>query len=67
MGTFAGIVLRPTVFEPVANKWQGKNCNGFQIHIVDRSGYTPYLTTLKLIQAVIANHRDAFSWKPPPL
>lgn len=66
MDTFAGIVLRPTVFEPVANKWQGKSCNGFQIHIVDRSGYTPYLTTLKLIQAVISNHRDAFSWKPPP-
>ena len=66
MDTFAGIVLRPTVFEPVANKWQGKSCNGFQIHIVDRSGYTPYLTTLKLIQAVISNHRDAFAWKPPP-
>ncbi len=66
MDTFAGIVLRPTVFEPVANKWQGKSCNGFQIHIVDRSGYTPYLTTLKLIQAVISNHRDTFAWKPPP-
>jgi uncharacterized protein YbbC (DUF1343 family) len=66
MDTFAGIVLRPTVFEPVANKWQNKSCNGFQIHIMDRAGYSPYLTTLKLIQAVIANHRDDFAWKPPP-
>jgi uncharacterized protein YbbC (DUF1343 family) len=66
MDTFAGIVLRPTVFEPVANKWQGQNCNGFQIHIMDRASYAPYLTTLKLIQAVIANHRDAFAWKSPP-
>ncbi len=66
MDTFGGIILRPTVFEPMANKWQGHPCHGFQVHIIDRSRYTPYLTTLKLLQAVIENHADGFKWKPPP-
>ncbi|MBW1867469.1 MAG: DUF1343 domain-containing protein [Deltaproteobacteria bacterium] len=66
MDTFGGIILRPTVFEPVANKWQDRHCHGFQIHIIDRSVYKPYLTTLKLLQAVIINHGDGFEWKSPP-
>jgi len=66
MDTFEGVILRPTVFEPVANKWQGRHCHGFQLHIIDRAVYKPYLTTLKLLQAVIINHGDGFEWKSPP-
>lgn len=66
MDTCKGIILRPSVFEPVANKWQGRSCHGFQLHLIDRSRYNPYLTTLKLLQAVIACHGDCFDWKPPP-
>ncbi|OQY08451.1 MAG: hypothetical protein B6I22_00705 [Desulfobacteraceae bacterium 4572_123] len=66
MDAFKGVILRPAVFEPVANKWQGRHCRGFQIHIIDRSLYQPYLTTLKLLQAVIANHGADFKWKSPP-
>jgi len=66
MDAFKGVILRPAVFEPVANKWQGRHCRGFQIHIIDRSLYQPYLTTLKLLQAAILNHGDCFEWKQPP-
>lgn len=66
MNTCPGIILRPSVFEPVANKWQGRQCRGFQIHVTDRSRYNPYLTTLKLLRAVIASHGDCFEWKSPP-
>lgn len=61
-----GILLRPIVFEPTSNKWKGELCNGFQLHIIDPYKYTPYMMTLRLLQAVIQLHKDLFEWKPPP-
>jgi len=62
----AGAVLRPVVFEPTAHKWCGQPCNGFQIHVTDPGIYRPYRTSLQLLQAVIAVHRDHFEWKTAP-
>jgi len=61
-----GATLRPAVFEPTSGKWQRELCHGFQIHITDPSRFKPYITTLKLIQAVKLHHQDQFQWKPPP-
>jgi uncharacterized protein YbbC (DUF1343 family) len=61
-----GIILRPVVFEPTANKWQAQPCQGFQIHITDPKQYRPYETSLRLLQAVIRHHKEVFEWKPPP-
>ncbi len=61
-----GAILRPAAFEPVANKWAGRLCRGFQIHITDPSRFAPYFTSLRLLQAVIACHRSDFAWKQPP-
>ena len=61
-----GMVLRQTVFEPTSNKWQGKQCKGFQIHITEPDKYRPYITTLKLLRAVIFYNKNQFDWKPPP-
>lgn len=61
-----GIVLRPVVFEPTANKWQMQPCRGFQIHITDPTQYRPYETSLRLLQAIILHHKNSFEWKQPP-
>jgi uncharacterized protein YbbC (DUF1343 family) len=61
-----GGVLRPVAFEPTSNKWAGKVCNGFQIHITDPYQFEPYLTSLHLLQAIIFHHKDQFQWKAPP-
>ena len=61
-----GVILRPVTFEPTANKWSGHPCHGFQIHVTDSQRYRPYVTSLKLLQAVIRHHRLDFQWKPPP-
>ena len=61
-----GITFRQTAFEPTSNKWKGICCEGFQIHITDPVQYVPYMTTLRLIQAVLFHHRDQFEWKPSP-
>ena len=61
-----GIILREVVFEPTANKWQAQPCRGFQVHVTAPDEFRPYETGLRLLQAVIFHHRDAFKWKLPP-
>ena len=61
-----GVVFRDHSFEPTFHKWKGEVCHGFQIHVTDRRAYRPYVTTLALLQDVIAEHRSAFAWKEPP-
>jgi uncharacterized protein YbbC (DUF1343 family) len=61
-----GAALRPMAFEPTSNKWAGKPCKGFQIHITDPELFKPYFTSLALLAAVWRHHRDQFEWKSPP-
>lgn len=61
-----GAVLRPCRFEPTANKWAGRVCSGFQIHVTDPEAFRPYGTALRLLRAVLACHGDSFEWKAPP-
>ncbi|KPJ76475.1 MAG: hypothetical protein AMJ54_11650 [Deltaproteobacteria bacterium SG8_13] len=61
-----GVFLRPTIFEPTANKWSGQTCRGFQLHVTDPFRFRPYATSLGLIQSVIRHHQGQFEWKPPP-
>jgi len=61
-----GLVLRDHPFEPTFHKWTKEACQGFQIHVTDSGAYRPYLTTLALLQDVLAVHRDRFEWKKPP-
>jgi len=61
-----GIVLRETIFEPTSGKWMAEPCRGFQIHVLDPQRYRPYETSLRLLQAICANHGEDFQWKAPP-
>ncbi|MCD6223977.1 MAG: DUF1343 domain-containing protein [Deltaproteobacteria bacterium] len=61
-----GVHLRQVSFEPTSNKWMGSTCNGFQIHVTNVELFQPYLTTLKLMQAVCCIHKDKFQWAEPP-
>ena len=61
-----GIILRPTAFEPTANKWQSQLCRGFQIHVTHPEVYRPYETSLRLLCAVIKHCKNEFKWKQPP-
>lgn len=61
-----GVFFRPICFEPVFDKWQGKTCHGFQIHIVDKEKMRPYRLALYLLEALCLIHKDEFRWLPPP-
>ncbi len=64
--TLPGAFLRPIGFEPTSNKFAGRLCRGFQIHITSRNDYNSYTTSLILLQAILYHHRDRFKWKSPP-
>lgn len=61
-----GMVLRPVCFEPVFDKWAGKVCNGFQVHVTDREKIEPYRLGLSLLQGLLQVHGEQFQWLPPP-
>jgi len=61
-----GCVFREHNFEPTFHKFKGEVCRGFQIHVTDRKRFKPYLTTLALLQDVVAVHPDRFEWRKPP-
>jgi uncharacterized protein YbbC (DUF1343 family) len=61
-----GVALRDQAFQPTFQKWSGKMCFGFQLHVTDRKTFKPYLTTLAVLQDVLAEHRLDFIWKQPP-
>ncbi|MFH1115370.1 MAG: DUF1343 domain-containing protein [Pseudomonadota bacterium] len=65
-GALGGAVLREIEFRPAFNKWAGRVCKGFQIHVSDRGEFRPYRTTLALLAAIIKLHRDDFEWSQPP-
>ena len=65
-----GCYLRPAVFEPVAHKWEGRACRGFQIHVTDGRAFSAWTVSMKLLAAVIRHHGPeaggVFEWKQPP-
>ncbi len=62
----AGAILRVTAFEPVANKWQGRLCRGFHVHVPDARRFRPYRLTLSLLRAIIDRHGADFEYATPP-
>ncbi len=64
--SFPGALLRPVGFEPTSNKWAGRLCRGFQIHVTDPSRFNAYGTSLRLLSAVLSLYPVLFSWKMPP-
>jgi uncharacterized protein YbbC (DUF1343 family) len=61
-----GAILRAMAFEPTSNKWKDERCFGFQLHVTDLNRFTPYVNSLRLLQAIHHLYADHFKWKSPP-
>lgn len=64
--TLKGVIFRETTFIPTFDKWAGRICKGFQIHVVDRGAYRPYRCSLALIAAILRLYPQDFRWAEPP-
>ncbi len=60
-----GVWWREVSFVPVFDKWQGRMCRGFQIHVTRSDTYRPVGTTLLLLREIKALHEE-FAWRRPP-
>ncbi|MEZ4578012.1 MAG: DUF1343 domain-containing protein [Desulfobacterales bacterium] len=61
-----GAVLRPVGFEPTANKWAGRMCRGFQIHVTDPHRYESLCHVPCTASGRSLCHPSDFAWKQPP-
>ncbi len=61
-----GCVLQEFAFRPTFNKWEGRRCRGFLIHVLEPRLYRPYFTSVALLKAVIETHAHVLEWKKPP-
>ena len=64
-GVTQGVVLREAAFEPTAQKWQGRVCNGLQIHVENPKVVRSFKLTLALIKSCM-DVAEEFSWRSPP-
>jgi uncharacterized protein YbbC (DUF1343 family) len=58
----AGVRFRPTWFTPSASNHTGVECQGVQVHVVDRNALRPVEMALNLISVVRQMSGSAFGW-----
>ncbi|HXD09030.1 MAG TPA: DUF1343 domain-containing protein [Anaerolineales bacterium] len=59
-----GVRFRPTVFTPSASNHAGSECQGVQVHILDRKELRPVAVALNLIAIVRRMVAEAWAWNP---
>lgn len=62
----SGCVFREHGFIPTFQKWQGKYCNGIQVHVTNAANYYPVTTTVAVFASVIQSSDGKFLFKNPP-
>lgn len=48
----AGVRFRPVHFTPTFSKYEGKACNGIQVHVMDRDAFNPVIVGLTVIATI---------------
>ena len=61
-----GVTFRAVMFEPTFQKHHGVPCGGCQVHVTDRSAFTPVVTGVALIEELRRADPARFAWRPPP-
>ncbi len=57
-----GVRFREAWFAPTFSKFAGELCGGAQIHIIDRSQYRPFETTLYILKTIMALYPGYFEF-----
>jgi uncharacterized protein YbbC (DUF1343 family) len=58
-----GVLFRPVSFTPTFSKYQGKLCQGIQVHVTDRLRYQPVLVALHILSRIRSNYTGQFQWQ----
>ena len=60
---FAGVAFRHAFFRPTFQKWADQTCGGVQIHVTDRSAFTPVIVGIAMIKTAYDLYTEHFQWK----
>ena len=60
-----GVYFRPVHFTPQWGKYQGRVCNGVQLHITDPRQFSTVLVGLRLLDAIREQGGSRFKWNEP--
>jgi uncharacterized protein YbbC (DUF1343 family) len=55
-----GVRFREAQFTPGFSKYQGQFCKGAQIHVIDRTRFKPFETSMHIIQLIMDMNADQF-------
>ncbi len=58
-----GVRFRPVRFTPTFSKYEGKPCNGIQIHVMDRDAFNPVIVGLTVIATIHDLYPREFAFK----
>jgi len=62
----SGFILRPIVFQPTFQKFQGTTCGGFQIHITNNDKFRGWKLAQFLCQELKKYLKSNFTWNTSP-
>lgn len=60
-----GIIFRPLTFVPFTSKHKGEECQGIQVHVIDREQLEPIKVAIAMIESVKALYPSIFDWTAP--
>lgn len=58
-----GVRFRPVHFTPTFSKYEGKPCNGVEVHVMDRDAFNPVAVGLTVIAAIHDLYPQQFAFK----
>jgi uncharacterized protein YbbC (DUF1343 family) len=58
-----GVRFRPVSFSPSFSKFRGENCQGVQIHVIDRNLFSPIETGMRILLVLNRMYPREFSWE----
>jgi beta-N-acetylhexosaminidase len=57
-----GVRFRPVHFTPTFSKYQGKSCNGIEVHVMDRDAFNPVVVGLAVIATIHSLYPHQFAF-----
>ena len=60
---FPGVAFREAYFQPTFCEFAGQTCGGVQMHVTDRSIFTPVIVGIAMVKTVHDMYPDHFQWR----
>jgi len=60
---FPGVAFREAYFQPWFSEFAGETCSGIQLHVTDRSVFTPVIVGIAMVKTAREMYPDNFQWR----